>query len=196
MSTKTTWAGFSHSLMMLVVGAALGITSLFAFDAYKAHSHDHKMSHDHEKQEAKGNPSADAEVSRNPEVKLLRVVDGDTVWVSLAGQEVKLRLLRIDTPEQNEPGYKEATEALKDLLEGKQLRLEYEIPGKRAKGNHGRDLVYLWAKDEKGEMNVNLEMVKRGWTAFYRKYGDGKYAELFKEAEKRAMEELRGLWKR
>jgi len=44
-------------------------------------------------------------------------------------------------------------------------------------------------------VNVNVEMVRLGWTTFWTKYGEGKYAGEFREAELEAREAERGLWK-
>lgn len=51
-------------------------------------------------------------------------------------------------------------------------------------------MAYVWVDD----MNVNVEMVNLGWSRFWVKYGKGKYAEEFREAEREAREAKRGLW--
>lgn len=113
----------------------------------------------------------------------LRVVDGDTIHYK--GQCI--RLLRINTPERGEPGFGEAKAHLESLLRGK-LRLEYE--GRR-KDRYGRELCYIWCRGK----NVNVEMVRAGWSPFWTKYGEGKYAKEFREAEAEAKREGRGIWK-
>jgi endonuclease YncB( thermonuclease family) len=50
--------------------------------------------------------------------------------------------------------------------------------------------VYVFADGE----NVNIEMVRLGWSKHYIKYGTGKYKEKFKAAETEAREAGRGLW--
>ncbi len=127
-------------------------------------------------------------------LKLERVVDGDTVYIRYFPKEPiqgKLRLLRINTPERGCKGYKEATNALKGLLEGKKLSVKYEVKGVQVTGGYGRLLVYLYA----GKLNVNVEMVRLGWSMFYTKYGEGRLAEDFKRAEAEARKARRGLWK-
>jgi micrococcal nuclease len=126
-------------------------------------------------------------------VKLERVVDGDTAYVlykHTAPVHTKLRFLRINTPERGKRYYKEATDALKKLLKGKKLHLEFEKKGAYRTDRYGRALVYVFADGE----NVNIEMVRLGWSKHYIKYGTGKYKEKFKAAETEAREAGRGLW--
>jgi micrococcal nuclease len=122
---------------------------------------------------------------------LVQVVDGDTVAVRWKRKVEHLRLLRVDTPERGQPGHDEATEFLRIFLTGKQLQLEFEDPLTFARDAYGRLLVYLFANGE----NVNVEIVRAGWSRFWTKYGEGKYAEQFEAAEEAAKTERRGLWK-
>jgi len=119
---------------------------------------------------------------------VLRVVDGDTVKVRYAGEEQSVRLLRVNTPERGEPGYKEATEALRELVDGHTVRLEFE--GNKKRDHYGRLLAYVFVDD----VNVNVEMVRSGWSAFYTKHGEGRHAGAFKQAENEAREAGRGSW--
>jgi len=124
--------------------------------------------------------------------RVLKVVDGDTIDILYHGKKERIRLLRIDTPERKKYGYKQAKKALKKLVDGRKVRVEFEVPDKLARGGFGRILAYVWVDD----MNVNVEMVRLGWSRFWVKYGKGKYAEEFREAEREAREVKRGLWKR
>ena len=129
-----------------------------------------------------------------PPITLERVVDGDTAYVFYQHPtpvHTKLRFLRINTPERGQPLYKEATQALKNILTGKKLTLEFEKQDKYETDRYGRALVYVFA----GDLNVNVEMVRLGWSKHYVKYGTGKYKALFEAAEKEAREAKRGLWK-
>ena len=42
---------------------------------------------------------------------------------------------------------------------------------------------------------MNVEMVRLGWSRFWIKYSEGKYADEFRKAEREAREAERGLWK-
>ena len=103
-----------------------------------------------------------------------------------------MRLLRINTPEKNEAGYGEATRALESLVRGKTLYLEFEHPRVYKRDVYDRLLAYVHA----GNKNLNIEMVRLGWTSFWTRYGKGKYEEAFVSAEKEALLAKQGLWKK
>ncbi len=119
-----------------------------------------------------------------------RFVDGDTVDVSCAQVGARVRLLNIDTPERGRVGFHEATEALRGMAQGRSIYLVYEYPYRPSRGSFGRLLAYLYADD----LNLNLEMVRAGWTPFYTKYGVGQFPAEFMQAEAEAMRGHRGLW--
>ena len=65
------------------------------------------------------------------------VVDGDTidvVWQPARPIRQRVRLAYVDTPEQGEASYAEATAFLADLLGDRPLRLEFDTPGQPAYG--------------------------------------------------------------
>jgi micrococcal nuclease len=80
-----------------------------------------------------------------------RVVDGDTIEVSINGREDTLRLLLVDTPETKHPSEPvqpfgpEASEFAKDILSGKEVKLELNGP---ERDKYQRLLVYLWIGDK------------------------------------------------
>lgn len=115
--------------------------------------------------------------------KVTKVSDGDTIWVTPAGgMKVKVRLDRIDAPESDQPYGKESAKALKDLIFGKEVRIEYAKTDQ-----YGRILgiVYLGAED------INLKMVREGH-AWHYAYFDKTPA--YNEAEKTAKNQKSGLW--
>lgn len=122
---------------------------------------------------------------------VLRVVDGDTVV--LAGDE-RVRLIGVNTPESVDPRRtvqwygKEAAAFTRSLLQGRRVRVEHDV---ERKDRYGRTLGYLWLED--GDF-VNLRLVEEGYAFAYRYPPNVKYADLFREAERRAREGWRGLW--
>ena len=122
--------------------------------------------------------------------QLTRVVDGDTIHARCDGEKVKVRLLRIDTPEREEEGYRAAGAALRHFLGDASLELEFERPGVPVADDYGRLLAYVRVRDEL----ANVEMVRLGWSPFWTKYGDGRFADAFRKAEREAREAHRGLW--
>lgn len=121
---------------------------------------------------------------------VVRVVDGDTIRVIWRGLDEPVRLLRIDTPERGEAGFSEAAEAMRGLVEGRRVRLVWAEPGQPERDRWGRLLAYVFVDD----MNVNVEMVRLGWTPFWTRFGEGRFAEDFERAEAEARAEGRGLW--
>lgn len=113
-----------------------------------------------------------------------KVLDGDTIEIETAE---KIRLLGINSPEQNEHYYKEAKEKLSSLVQGRSVELEV---GPVDKDRYGRLLRYVFV----GDTFTNMEMVKEGYATVYIVEPDEKYYLEFKKAEKEARESKLGLW--
>lgn len=122
--------------------------------------------------------------------QVVRVIDGDTI--ELDGGE-KVRLIGVDTPETVHPNKpveyfgKEASKFTKNMVEGKFLKLEYDW---QRTDKYGRMLAYVYLLD--GTF-VNAEIIKQGYGFAYTKY-PFKYLEKFREYERQARENHRGLW--
>ncbi|MEZ2459355.1 thermonuclease family protein [Salinicoccus roseus] len=129
-------------------------------------------------------------------VSLYRVVDGDTVNViDDSGQELKLRLLLIDTPETVhpnkpvEPYGKEASERLTELLNAAdQLYIEYDSGDKT--DHYDRHLVYLYADD----VSVHEVLLKEGLARVGYIYEQQRYLSEFRAAEQYAKDRGLGIW--
>jgi len=61
---------------------------------------------------------------------VLSTIDGDTFWTIFRGQRVKVRPMRIDTPEEGKLRFDEAAAALAELIGDGPVRIEFETPGK------------------------------------------------------------------
>lgn len=124
-----------------------------------------------------------------------RVIDGDTLVVIVDGREEKIRLIGIDTPESVDPRKDvecfglEASEALKKLVENKYVRLEVD-PTQSDRDKYGRWLRYVWLN----EVNVNFEMIANGFAYEYTYDLPYKFQIDFKNAQKEAKDNKRGLW--
>ena len=104
-------------------------------------------------------------------VKVQRVVDGDTVDVSVdlgfdIWHNARVRMMGIDTPESRTRNLEEkalglASKArLKELLKGKKIRLECS---KEGKGKFGRILADIVTIDKEGnEININNRLIEEG----------------------------------
>ncbi|MEZ4218987.1 MAG: thermonuclease family protein [Myxococcota bacterium] len=136
-------------------------------------------------------PSPPARAGEFDACTATHVVDGDTLYVDCAGREHNVRLLRVDTPERNEPGYEAARDALSRAVEHRRLRLEFEEPGTPSYGTYGRLLAYVFAQldaRDADELFVNAELVRGGYSRFWTKYGRGRYASVLEAAEAEAPE--------
>ena len=122
-----------------------------------------------------------------------RVIDGDTIEVSIAGTIYKVRYIGIDTPELDDKRAElcalaqEATRYNRELLEGKSVRLEKDVS---ETDKYGRLLRYVYV----GGTFVNAELVRRGlaWAIPYPP--DTKYQDELDEAEAEARQAGKGLW--
>ena len=126
------------------------------------------------------------------EAEVFFVADGDTVRARWEGRREWFRLLRIDTPEKDEEGYRESSRELALMVGERIVSVVFEVPGVAERDDYGRLLAYLVADGR----NVNVEMVRAGWSPFWTRYGKGRFAGEFRRAEAEAREAGRGLWGR
>jgi micrococcal nuclease len=114
--------------------------------------------------------------------KVVRIADGDTVTILVGGNQVRVRLFGIDAPERGQDYSRKSSEALADLVFGKEVRVVVHD-----KDRYGRTVGDIYV----GSTFVNETMVKDGWAWNYAHYSKSKhYAEL----EREAREAKKGLW--
>ena len=77
--------------------------------------------------------------------RVVRVIDGDTFVVEYDGEPTSVRLWGFDAPEPREPGGEEATAGLREMIDGKVVRLEF--PGDRKRDNFGRLLARVYVDE-------------------------------------------------
>ncbi|MFA5438210.1 MAG: thermonuclease family protein [Candidatus Omnitrophota bacterium] len=129
-------------------------------------------------------------------VKVVSVVDGDTIKAFLNGETKTIRLIGVDTPETVDPRKevqcfgKEASDKTKESLTDKMVRLEVDsTQGDQDK--YGRLLRYVFLED--GTLFNNL-LIEQGYAHEYTYDNPYKYQSDFKASEKSAREAQRGLW--
>lgn len=128
--------------------------------------------------------------------QVVRVIDGDTVDVSINGATERLRLLGIDTPETKHPSKPvecfgiEASNKAGEMLDRQTVYLEDDV-SQDSRDRYGRRLSYLWLPN--GRM-FNLEMVAQGYAYEYTYRLPYKYQAEFKGAQADAAAQGRGLW--
>ena len=127
---------------------------------------------------------------------VVKVVDGDTIDVSINGTVERIRLIGINTPETVDPRKSvecfgvEASNKAKSLLSGKKVILESDISqGERDK--YERLLRYVFFEDG---TSFNLLMIKEGYAYEYTYDTPYKYQAEYRTAQKEAETNKSGLW--
>jgi micrococcal nuclease len=125
--------------------------------------------------------------------RVLRVIDGDTILVSLDGREERVRYIGVDTPETVAPDRPvgcfgaEASEANRQLVAEKTVELERDIS---ERDRFGRLLRYVYVDG----IFVNAELVRRGYATAVTFPPDVRESTRFRDLERRAREAGQGLW--
>lgn len=119
-----------------------------------------------------------------------RIIDGDTIV--LKGGE-RIRYIGIDTPEMDpeEPYAQEATRRNAILVDGREVRLEYD---EERTDRYGRTLAYVYVKVWDVEVFVNEYLVKVGYAIVATYPPNVKYRDRFIAAEKVARDKKLGVW--
>jgi micrococcal nuclease len=134
-----------------------------------------------------------------------KAIDGDTIELS-TGEHV--RLIGIDTPESRYNNKlardskrsrkdilsilkmgKEASDFTKRLVEGKKVRLEFDV---ERHDKYKRVLAYVYLED--GTF-VNARIVEEGYAQIMTIPPNVKYADTFLKLEREARAKKKGLWK-
>ncbi|MBE9093652.1 thermonuclease family protein [Tychonema sp. LEGE 07203] len=136
--------------------------------------------------------------TRIQNLQVTKVVDGDSIKISLNGKTESLRLICVDTEESHSGGTKPVTVAGKAASEmakkyfatadGKLAKIDIEfdtddpveIAVEKHRDNYGRLLCYVHKEEE----NYNLKLIKEGWSPYFMKYGRSRlYHRQMTEAE-------------
>ena len=119
--------------------------------------------------------------------RVTHVIDGDTITIE-GGYRV--RYIGIDTPEVHpklEAYGIEALKANRELVEGKEVRLERDVS---EKDKYGRLLRYVYV----GGIFVNAELVKQGLARARAYPPDIKYQDYMEDLEAEARQAGKGIW--
>ena len=115
------------------------------------------------------------------------IVDGDTISVSIDGQYFRVRYIGMDTPEQNEPYYYQATAANQALVYGKEVVLVKDVS---ETDRYGRLLRYVFV----GNVFVNYELVKQGYASIATYPPDTACSSYFSTGQNQARSSQTGIW--
>ena len=125
--------------------------------------------------------------------RVTRVVDGDTIEVSLDGAIEDIRLLGIDTPESVKPDSpiecfgREASAAAEAFLANAEVTLVRDVEDR---DRYGRLLRYVYV----GEEMANARLVVNGYATAFTYPPNVRHADLFVRLEREARDNDRGLW--
>jgi len=130
------------------------------------------------------------------QIKVVEVIDGDTVKLSNGRF---LRYIGLDTPEvriknkggdfkyRPQPFSLEAKEFNRKLVEGKLVRIEFDI---EKTDRYGRLLGYCFVD----KTFVNARLIEEGYAVLYTFPPNVKYTDSFVESQKKAQKKKKGLW--
>jgi len=130
------------------------------------------------------------------QIKVIEVIDGDTVRLS---NGKLLRYIGLDTPEvriknkggdfkyQPQPFSLEAKEFNRKLVEGKDVRIEFDI---EKADRYGRLLGYCFVD----KIFVNARLIEQGYAVLYTYPPNVKYVDLLVASQKKAQRTKKGLW--
>lgn len=113
------------------------------------------------------------------------VADGDTIEVEVSGDDVEVRLVAMNAPDQGECYAERALSHLNETLLGHVVSLE--VVGE---DQFGRALAHVFD----GKRHINLEMVDLGYAFASTPDDDDPYAEAIRGAEDEAFRSGIGLW--
>lgn len=145
---------------------------------------------------ALGSASAQpAPIGETVTAQVIDVIDGDTIAVLFDdGTVERVRYIGVDTPETVHPRRgvdcygPEASARNKELVSGARVILEKDVS---ERDRYGRLLRYVWLED--GTF-VNAQLVADGYAQVVTYPPDVRWVDLYRELQRVAREEGRGLW--
>jgi micrococcal nuclease len=120
--------------------------------------------------------------------EVVDVIDGDTIDVRFEDGEIyRVRYIGVDTPERDEPFYRQSSDYNADLVLGQQVTLVQDVS---ETDRFGRMLAYVIV----GDVFVNYRLVYDGYAQQVTFPPDVACVDAFTAAERQARENERGLW--
>lgn len=120
-------------------------------------------------------------------VRVVQVVDGDTIGVEIADGRERVRIIGINAPEQGECLADEATALLRDLVDGEEVDL---VTDRSDRDRFGRLLRYV----EVDGLDAGAELVEAGLAVARRYPPDTARSDGYAALQRGAADSGRGLW--
>ncbi|WP_102692859.1 thermonuclease family protein [Rummeliibacillus pycnus] len=144
-----------------------------------------------------GQSSKSTKNANRVSVKVLSVMDGDTIKVKYKGEIKKVRYLLVDAPEMyhkklgEQPFGREAQTRNREILNNaKDVALEFDVGDKEDK--YGRLLAYVYADGK----SVQEQLIREGLVRVgYIYKPNTKYLDTFKKIQEKAKNEKKDIWK-
>ena len=126
-----------------------------------------------------GTSPPDTASARILEGPVTHIVDGDTFDIRADGEVVRIRVCGIDAPERGEPGFEEATDTMRLLIEGRSLECRQVGAGTPCDGrSEPTSYDRVVAQCLLNGRDVATEMVRRGVACDWPRFSGGHYARV------------------
>jgi micrococcal nuclease len=142
----------------------------------------------------------DEALGRSVSARVVRVIDGDTIEVSIEGQDEDVRYIGVDTPETVKPETPvqcygpQASAENHRLVEGRTVRLVFD---RERRDVYGRLLAYVYTRprgNAEGSRVVNAALVRDGYARTLTIAPNTAHASALRRLQARAGRAGRGLW--
>jgi micrococcal nuclease len=176
-SKKTTELPFSRTTILTVLALVASLGGYGGYHVYRSYG------------------AYGANFDSRPHTEF-RAIDGDTIAVPTDTNtgEIKIRLLGINAPETGECYATEATHALTTKLQSAPFTFERDF---EAEDEHNRLLRHILITPEnptEGLRLINAELLREGFVRRDTEHTHTRYDTQYREAEKEAQQNKRGLW--
>jgi endonuclease YncB( thermonuclease family) len=118
--------------------------------------------------------------------KVIKVIDGDTIWVKSNNKHIKIRLSYIDAPELKQVYGIRSRDFLVNLVLDKKVQINTS-----KKDRYNRHLGEVYLHNEKQSIFINAKMIKSGMAWVYKTYRNNQY---LNNLENYAKTNKKGLW--
>ena len=118
---------------------------------------------------------------------VLKVIDGDTIYIKSDSGRKKVRLRHIDAPEIRQPYGEEARMFLDNELNDKRIIVNSDY-----KDRYGRDIGDIFIYNENESIYINAKLIKSGNAWVYKTYRKNMY---LMNLENFARDNKLGLWR-
>jgi endonuclease YncB( thermonuclease family) len=120
------------------------------------------------------------------DARVIKVIDGDTIWVKSANKHVKIRLSYIDAPELKQKFGIRSKNYLTNLIQDKSVQIDTY-----RKDRYNRIIGEVYIHNDKESVFVNAKLIKSGHAWVYKRYRNNQYL-INLEDHARANE--KGVW--